>query len=64
MEHLFNDTSRFTLLQENSTSCNLPTVKTYLNTLYKRNEITLEDKNLMQPTFAQIGRVSRFTKDL
>ena len=54
-ESLFNDTSKFTLLQEDPTLRNLSTVQTYLNTLHKRNEINLEDKNLMRPKFAQIG---------
>ena len=56
MERSFNDTSQFTLLQEDPTLRNLPTVQTYLNTLHKRNEITLEDKNLMRPKFAQTRR--------
>ena len=50
-ESLFNDTSKFTLLKEDPTLRNLSTVQTYLNTLQKRNEITLEDKNLMRPKF-------------
>ena len=37
MERSFNDTSQFTLLQEDPTLRNLPTVQTYLNTLHKRN---------------------------
>ena len=55
IERLFNDTSKFTLLQEDPKLRNLSTVQTYLNTL-QRNEITLEDKNLMRPKFGQIGR--------
>ena len=55
MERLFNDTRKFTLLQEDPTLRNLSTVETYLNTLHKRNEINIEDKNLMRPKFAQIG---------
>ena len=55
MGHLLSDTSKFTLLQEDPTLRNLSTVQTYLNTLHKRNEINLEDKNLMRPKFAQIG---------
>ena len=55
MRRLFNDTSKFTLLQEVPTLRNLSTVQTYLNTLHKRNEITLEDKNLMRSKFSQIG---------
>ena len=54
MERLFNDTSKFMLLQEDPTLHKLSTVQTYLNTLHKRNEIALEDKNLIRPKFAQI----------
>ena len=43
------------LLKENATSRNLSTVQTYLDTLHKRNEITLEDKIFMRPEFAQFG---------
>ena len=62
MERLFNYTSKFTLLQEDPTLRNLSTVQTYLNTLQKRNEITLEDKNLIPPKFAQIGRAHGLPK--
>ena len=55
MERLFNYTSKFTLLQEDPTLCNLSTVRTYLNTLHKRNEITLEDKNLVRPKLPKLG---------
>ena len=41
MERLFNDTRKFTLLQEDPALRNLSTVQTYLNTLNKRNEIAL-----------------------
>ena len=51
MEHLFNNTNKFTLSQEGQKLLNLSIVQTYLNTFYKRNEIKL-DKNLMQPKFA------------
>ena len=30
-------------------------MQTYLNTLYKRSEIILEDKTLMRPSFVQVG---------
>ena len=62
MERLFNDTIKFMLLQEDRTLRNLSTVQTYLNTLQKRNEITLEDKNLMRPKFARIGRAHGLPK--
>ena len=61
-ESLFNDTSKFTLLQEDPTLRNLSTVQTYLNTLQKRNEITLEDKNLMRPKFVRIERAHGLPK--
>ena len=48
--------------KEDSTLRNLSTVHTYLNTLHKRNEIALEDKNLMGPKFAQIGRTHGLPK--
>ena len=62
MERLFNDTSKFTLIHEDPTLRNLSTVQTYLNTLHKRNWITLEDKNLMRPKFAQTGRAHGLPK--
>ena len=62
MEHLFNDTSKFTLLQEDPTLCNLSAVQTFLNISQKRNEITLEDKNLMRSKFAQIGHAHGLPK--
>ena len=61
-ESLFNDTSKFTLLQEDPTLRNLSTVQTYHDTLQKRNEITLEDKTLMRPKFAQIERAHGLPK--
>ena len=62
MERLFNGTSKFTLLQKDPTLLNLSTVQTYLNTLHKRNEVTLEDKNLMRPKSAQIGHAHDLPK--
>ena len=50
--------------KEDSTLRNLSTVHTYLNTLHKRNEIALEDKNLMGPKFAQIGRAHGYQKSI
>ena len=37
-------------------------MQTCLNTLQKRNEITLEDKNLIWPNVAQIGRAHGLPK--
>ena len=61
MEHLFNDTSKFTLIHEEPKFRNLLTVQTYTYTLQKRNEIT-KDKNLRRPKFAQIGRAHGLPK--
>ena len=52
LENLFNDTSKFQLLDVDRTIRNLSTVQSYLNTLYNRQEITLEDNNAMRPNFA------------
>ena len=62
MERLFNDTSKFPLLQEDPALHYLSTVQTYLNTLHKRSEITLEEKNLMRSKFARIGRAHGLPK--
>ena len=61
MEHLFNDTSKFTLIHEDPKLRNLLTVQIYIYTLQKRNEIT-EDKNFRRPKFAQIGRAHGLPK--
>ena len=55
LQNLFNHTSKFQLLDHDPTIPNLSTVQSYLNTLYKRQEIALEDKNAMRPKFAQVG---------
>ena len=56
LENLFNDTSKFQLLDDDPTIRNLSTAQSYLNTLYNRQEITIEDKNAIRPKFAQVGR--------
>ena len=62
MECLFNDTSKFTLIHEDPTLRNLSAVQPNLNALHKRNEKTLEDKNLMRSKFSQIGLAHRLLK--
>ena len=57
-----NNTSKFTLIHGDITLRTLSTVKTYVNTLHKRNEITLKDKNLMRPKLAIIGRAHGLPK--
>ena len=56
LENLFNDAGKFQLLYHDPTIRKLLTVQGYFNTLYNRQEITLEDKNAMRPKFAQVGR--------
>ena len=43
LEKLFNDTSKFQLLDLEPTIRNLSTVQSYLNTLYNRQEIQVRD---------------------
>ena len=62
MECLFNYTNKFTLIHEDPALRNLSTVQTYLNTLHKRSEITLENKNFMRQKVAQIGRAHGLPK--
>ena len=62
LENLFNDTSKFQLLDVDRTIRNLSTVQSYLNTLYNRQEITLEDNNAMRPNFAQVGQAHGLRK--
>ena len=49
LENLFNDTSKFQLLDHDPYIRNLSTVQSYLNMLHNRQEIILEHKNAMRP---------------
>ena len=62
LENLFNDTSKIQLLDDDPTIRNLSTAQSYLNTLYNRQKITLEDKDAMRPKFAQVGRAHGLPK--
>ena len=62
LENLLNGTSKFQPLDVDRTIRNLSTVQSYLNTLYNRQEITLEDKNAMRPNFAQVGQAHGLRK--
>ena len=55
LENIFSDTSKFQLLDHDSTILNLSTVQSYLNMLYNHWKITLEDKNA-RPKFPKVGR--------
>ena len=56
MQHLFIDTTKYNILQQDQTLWNLSTTQIYLNTSYKHNEIT-EGKKVMQSKFTQKGCV-------
>ena len=62
LENLFNDTSKIQLLDDDPTIRNLSTAQSYLNTLYNRQKITLEDKDAMRPKFAQVVRAHGLPK--
>ena len=62
LENLFNNTSKFQLLDHDATIRNLSTVQNYLNMLYNRHKITLEHKNAMRPKLAQVGRAHGLPK--
>ena len=55
MEHVFNDTSKFQILNDDVRLRNFSTIQNYFNTWYKR-EITLEERIIMCPKFTQVGR--------
>ena len=56
LNRLFNDKTRFDILDEDPTLRNLNMIQNYLNTLYKRGEMTEVQEKLMRPKFGQIGR--------
>ena len=62
MEQLFSGTSRFQLLDNDPTLRDLPTVQSYLKTLYNRQQITFEGITAMRPKFAQVGRAHGLPK--
>ena len=62
LENLFNATSKFQLLDLDTTMRNLSTVQNYLNMLYNRHKITLQHKNAMRPKLVQVGRAHGLPK--
>ena len=62
LDRLFSDKTKFEILEEDPTLRNLNTIQNYLNTLYKRGEITEDEKKLMKPKFGQIGRAHGLPK--
>ena len=62
LENLFDDTSKFQLLDHDPTMRNLSAVHSYLNTPYNRQDITLKKRNPTRPKFAQVERALRLPK--
>ena len=62
LDRLLNDKTKFEILEEDPTLRNLNTIQNYLNTLYKRGEITEDEKKLMRPKFGQVGRAHGLPK--
>ena len=62
LDRLFSDKTKFEILEEDPTLRNLNTIQNYLNTLYKRGEITEDEKKLMRPKSGQIGRAHGLPK--
>ena len=62
LDRLSNDKTKFEILEEDPTSRNLNTIQNYLNTWYKRGEITKDEKKLMRPKFGQVERAHGLPK--
>ena len=62
MKKLFSDLSRFKLIQKDPTLTRLKTVQNYVNTMFKRNEISEEEKKQLWPITAQLGRARGLSK--
>ena len=59
---MFNDPTKFEILNEDPTLGNLSTIQRYLNTLELRGEITKDENKQMRPKFAQIARAHGLLK--
>ena len=57
VEMLLTDRNKFNRIDKDPTIMGLNTVQNYVNTLFNRGEINEEQKKLMRPKAAQIGRV-------
>ena len=62
MKKLFSDRSKFKLIQRDPTLTRLKTVENYVNTMFKRNEISEEEKKQLRPMAAQLGRAHGLLK--
>ena len=62
MKKLFSDRSKFKLIQKDPALTGLKTIQNCVNTMFKRNEISEEEKNQLRPMAAQLGRAHGLPK--
>ena len=62
MLHFFSDRSQFKVIKEDPTFTRLKTLQNYVNTMFKRNEISEEQKKQPQPMSRQLGRAHGLPK--
>ena len=62
LERLFCDKTKFQVLENDPTLTNHKTIQTYIQTLFKRGEITEKEKKEMIPKASQVGRAHGLPK--
>ena len=62
MKRLFSDRSKYKVIQKDPTLTKLKTVQNYVNTMFKRNKISEEEKKQLRPMAAQLGRAHGLPK--
>ena len=62
MERIFNDKTKFKVVNNDPTFRNLASVQNYLNTLVSRGKLTENDKMEMKPKSARLGRAHGLPK--
>ena len=62
METMFGDKTKFKVVNEDPTITRVNTIQTYVNRIFKRNEITEEEKKQMRPTGGNRARARGLPK--
>ena len=62
MKKLFSDRSKFKVIQKDPTLTQLKIAQNYVNTMFKRNKISEEEKKQLRPMAAQLRRAHRLPK--
>ena len=62
LDQLSNNSTKFEILNEDPTLCNLSTIQRYLNALELRDEITKDENKQMRPKFTQKLRANVLPK--